>query len=117
MCTTTTHWATHISDECSRGGSGNCEGTCWHEVTCTCFCHTDENVEFSSMEQAQEWHDDLNDVVLRLRGSYEHSLPTWQAMRDKIAADHKGEWKGVRGAQFRLYASDKGYAYIYVEFS
>jgi hypothetical protein len=116
MCTTTTHWATHVSDECSRGGSGNCEGTCWHDTVCTCTCHEDPNVEFISMEHAQAWHDDVNGVVLRMRGDYVHSLPTWQGMRDKIALQHGGVWDGVRGAQFRLYASDRGHAYIYVEF-
>lgn len=116
MCTTTNHWATHISDECSRGGFANCDGICMHGDECTCSCHTDESLNFGSHEEALAWHDDFWDVALRLRGEYTSSLPRWQEMAAQQAAQHGGVWKGVSGAQFRLYASDKGWAYIYVVF-
>jgi hypothetical protein len=73
-------------------------------------------VNFGSAEEAQDWHDNQNDVVLRMRGNYTTSLSAWQEMRNKIQMQHRGEWNGVQGAEFRLYASDRGCAYIYVVF-
>lgn len=116
MCTTTNDWRTHISNECSRGGSAICDGYCMHGDECTCVCHHDEDLP-QTIVGVQEYHDEFWDVVQRFTGDYTSNLSRWQEARYQIAAKHGGVWKGVRGARFRLFASDKGYAYIYVEFS
>lgn len=57
MCTTTTHWATHISTECSEGGSGQCDGFCLeHDDECTCSCHGATDLP-DTVEGVKEWHD------------------------------------------------------------
>lgn len=63
MCTTTTHWATHISEECSLGGSGICDGFCLsHGDECTCSCHTTDSLP-ETTEGVRQWHDDSEGVV------------------------------------------------------
>jgi hypothetical protein len=109
MCTTTSHWATHISDACSRGGNAQCDGTCdWHGTECTCWCHTDVNLP-ETVEDVLAAHDEFWDVVFRV----EHNTVTYlQAVvkekRDALQTEHGDVWNGVHGAQFRTMVSSKG---------
>lgn len=64
MCTTTTHWETHISTECSFGDTGSCDGSCIeHERECTCSCHNDFNLP-ETVEGVRDWHDEANSIVV-----------------------------------------------------
>lgn len=59
MCTTTSHWATHYSTECSKNGSGECDGYCIeHGDFCTCPCHNDLNLPWT-IEGVKDYHDEF----------------------------------------------------------
>jgi hypothetical protein len=65
MCTTTTHYETHISTECSTGGTGQCDGYCnEHGTECTCGCHRDWFGDMPTTVPAmRDWHDQQENVV------------------------------------------------------
>ena len=70
MCITTTHWATHISNECATGGSAVCDGTCSTHfgVECSCSCHSEHTTLPETVEEVLALHDEWNDVVGRFHG-------------------------------------------------
>jgi hypothetical protein len=64
MCTTTTHYETHISAECSLGGSGQCDSTCIeHKHHCTCSCHWTMADIGQTTDEVRAWHDETEGVV------------------------------------------------------
>lgn len=75
MCTTTSHYETHVSTECSTGGSAQCDGYCEeHGTECTCGCHGWGNGA-ETVEQQRDQHDEDNDVV----DSFEVAYPYGEA--------------------------------------
>lgn len=118
MCTTTTHYATHISTECSRGGSAQCDGICdLHGVECTCSCHEAFDLP-QTIPGVLAWHDERNDVVARFEDRNTPALiEKVTAERNRLQMQHADLWNGVRGAQFRTMASTDGHGYVYVVFS
>jgi hypothetical protein len=121
MCTTTTHYETHISTECSRGGSAICDGFCeLHGVECTCWCHDEDHADRlpNTVEGVLRVHDQENDVVTRFTASTVEALT--RLVTDEInylTVKHGDTWRGVRGAQFRASVSSTGTGYVYVVFS
>lgn len=84
-CTTTTHWETHISAECSAGGSAQCDGFCEnHGDECTCACHKDYTTNLpNTVEGMRHWHDEYND----LHGSFEDGTVGEQWTNAGLACD------------------------------
>lgn len=63
MCTTTTHYETHISTECSTGGTAQCDGFCGeHNNECTCHCHTANDLP-ETIQGVRDWHDEFESIV------------------------------------------------------
>lgn len=59
MCTTTSHWATHYSTECSKGESAQCDGICYeHGTDCSCPCHREWELP-TTVEGVKDWHDEF----------------------------------------------------------
>lgn len=82
MCTTTTHWETHISAECSLGGSGQCDGTCIeHEKSCTCNCHTTGQPIGFTTSEVRDWHDQQEGIVasfpIAFPGAHAEQAAAW----------------------------------------
>lgn len=97
MCTTTSHWETHISTECSTGGSAQCDGFCIdHEKECTCGCHRDWFGDMPTTTDAmREWHDQNESIV----ASYEKGDQTeqWSEATNAIEAMRKaGDTRGLK---------------------
>lgn len=72
-CTTSTHYAIHISPECSPGGSAQCEGYCEsHTEECSCGCHRDHWMGDDyprTVQEMQAWHDEYHGVTRHCDGT------------------------------------------------
>lgn len=87
MCTTTSHYETHISTECSVGGSAQCDGYCLGHIhqECTCSCHSDWVGDLpQTVEGMRDWHDEEHDV----HASFERGSEAERWSEAMVAAEH-----------------------------
>jgi hypothetical protein len=104
MCTTTTHYETHISTECSLGGSGQCDGYCdTHGTECTCSCHSDWGTLPDSIPAVRDWHDEQEAVKasfdIAYPGGDDERAAAWALARAE--ADRRNN-KDVDGTVYKV---------------
>lgn len=92
MCTTTSHYETHISTECATGGSGQCDGFCaTHPHTeCTCSCHNDWDLP-QTVAEVRDWHDEANGVLASFESGSDDEQYTAATL-----AQQAGSWTCAR---------------------
>lgn len=97
MCTTTTHYETHISTECSTGGTGQCDGFCIeHGAACTCACHNANDLP-QTVQGVRDWHDEAEGIVASFeQGDQAEQWSTAQAWIDRLVRPTK-EYKVLAG--------------------